>query len=252
VVSRVARQLHETRVVRRAEPGADALSQAAVDDDASGPPVDHPQLRVARLAHRAAEALDRHLEVHDGALAPVRLGDLGGVRDDPLLRVRRHVWAGLMRLPGTQGERRSEEDRLLLVRGEIGGARDRAADDAGELLAVGIDEAGLADALRVQLLQVAELVRDLAQAPALAPHLLLPRPRLGEHVRERRRVGLQEHDGSGAGEVVVQRAAVLVGLGHERALDLGSLVVVVELRQAEGRRDQDHPDDEPGQCQYAH
>jgi hypothetical protein len=74
--------------------------------------------------------------------------------------------------------------------------------------------------------------------------LLGARARLGEDVRERRGVGRQQHDRSGPGEVVVERGAVLVGLGHEHPLDLRHLAVVVHLGQPEARRDQDHADDE--------
>ena len=125
-----------------------------------------------------------------------------------------------MGLAEAERERGRKERRLLLLRRELGRRCNLAAHDPGELLAVGVDEAGLADARRIKLLQVAQVVGDLGDVTALAAHLLRPRPRLGEHVRERRRVGREQHDRSRPCEIVVQRAAVLVGLRDQCALEL--------------------------------
>jgi hypothetical protein len=65
-------------------------------------------------------------------------------------------------------ERRREEDGLLLGRRQVGGLRDLAADGARELLAVGVDEAGLADARRIELLEVAQMMRDLREVATVA------------------------------------------------------------------------------------
>jgi len=62
-------------------------------------------------------------------------------------------------LPEVQREGRREERRLLLHGGQILWPRDLAAHRAGKLLAVGVDEARLAEARRVQLLKIAELMR---------------------------------------------------------------------------------------------
>ena len=78
---------------------------------------------------------------------------------------------------------------LLLLGREVSGGRDVAAHDARELLAVGVDEARLADAGRIQPLEVAEVVRDLGDVAALTTDLLGACARLGEDVGERRRVG---------------------------------------------------------------
>jgi hypothetical protein len=189
-----ARELGEPAVGGRAERGADALRMLSVDHDAAGLAVDHPQLGVVAAAHRAAEALDRDLEVHDRALVAVRLRDERGVGDDPLVGVGRDVGLGLVRLPGIEREGRREERRPLLLGREVRRGRDVAAHHARELLAVDIDEARLTDARRVQALEIAQLVRDVGQVAALPAHLLLARTRLCQHVSERGRVRRQQHD----------------------------------------------------------
>ena len=105
--------------------------------------------------------------------------------------------------------------RSLLLVDRSAGARCRRARRA-RTPRRGVDEARLADARRVQLLQVAELCVTSARLRPLAAHLLRARAGLGEHVGERGRVRGEQDDRARAREVILQRAAVLVGLGDER------------------------------------
>jgi hypothetical protein len=135
-----------------------------------------------------------------------------------------------------QRERRHEERLLLLDRGEVRGRRRLAAYDPRQLLAVGVDEARLADAVRIEPLEVVEMACGIAQRAALAAHPVLTRPRLPQHAGEGGRVGGQQDVRRRPGEVAFERAAVLVGLRGERALDLCHVAIVLELGDADGGR----------------
>src|SRR5207244_1515189 len=93
--------------------------------------------------------------------------------------------------------------------------RDLTTNNPRKFLAVGVDEARLADTRRVQLLEIAEVVGYLPDATAVPLHPRRARARLPQHVRERRRVRRQKGDRPRPREVAVQRAAVLVSLGDE-------------------------------------
>ena len=190
--------------------------------------------------------------MHERALVAVGLGDQGRVRDDPFLGVGRDVRARLVDLAEAQREGRREEAGLLLHGRQVPGRGDLAAHLAGELLAVGVDEARLADAGRVELLEVAELMRDVAEVAALPRHLLLAGAGLGEHSGERRRVPGQQHDRARPREVALQRGAVLVGLRDERPLELGDVAIAIELGHAEGGGNQQDADDEGRKGERTH
>jgi hypothetical protein len=249
-------ELGEARVARRAERRADALRPVGIDHNPAGARVEDAHLQVLagglRVAHGLAEALHSHLEVHERALTPVALRDQRGVGDDPLLRVRRDVGRGLVHSSEAERERRREEGGLLLGRREVARLRGLAAHGPCELLAVRVDEAGLADARRVQLLQIAEVMRDLAETAALPAHLLRAGAGLAEDVGERRRVRGQQHDRARAGEVALERAAVLVGLGEQHPVERGGVAIVIELGHGERGRDEDHADDQGDEREQTH
>ncbi len=239
-------ELGEPAVGAHAQRRSGALRMRGVDHDAAGAAVHDPELGPVAGAHRAAEALDRDLEVHDRALAAVGLRNPRDVGDDPLVGVGRDVRPGLVGLADVEREARREEWRLLLGGRQIRRRRDVTADHAGELLTVGVDEARLADAARVEPLQIAELVRDVGQVAAVAAHLLPRRAGLAQHSGERGTVRGQQHDRVRALEVVVQRVAVLVRVGTQRAIELREPTIMVELRHAHRGRDETHPDDQGG------
>src|SRR3954470_5730058 len=247
-----AGQPDEAPVVRIAEPGPDALGIRAVDDHAAGGAVDDAELGVRGAAHGAPEALDRHLEMHDGPLPPVPRRHRRRVGAAAFLRVRRDVRQRLVRLAEAQREGRREERRLRLRRGELLRPGDPPADDARQLRAVGVDEARLADARRIQLLEVPEMVDDVAQGTAVATHLLGARSRGGEELGEGRGVGGEQDHRLRAREVALERPAVRLGLGDERALELRPIAVAVQLRHPEGGRNENHADDERDKSWYPH
>jgi hypothetical protein len=158
--------------------------------------------------------------MHEGALLAVGLRDQRRIRDDPFLGVGRDVGTRLVNLAEVQSEGRREETRLLLDGRQIARFGDLTAHRASELLAVGVDEARLADARRVEPLEIVELVRHVREVAAVAHDLLLARPGLRQDPRERRRVARQQHDRPRSREVALERAAMLIRLRDQRPLDL--------------------------------
>src|SRR5262245_4764329 len=93
------------------------------------------------------------------------------MRDHPLLRIRRDVWLGLVDLTGLERECRPEERIAAFVRREIMERRTNAAHVAGVLRTGLVDETGLADARRVQLLEIVKRRLCLPDRGAPCLHL---------------------------------------------------------------------------------
>jgi hypothetical protein len=143
------------------------------------------------------------------------------------MRVGRDVRPRLEHLAGVQLKRRCEERIPALIGREI---RHLGAD-AAHILRVfrpgPVDEAGLADAGRIELLEVIERNLGLPQSDPVRLHLLCPRTRFRVEVAERGIVGSQQHDRARPLEIRTDPARILVGGGRQGVIDDQPLLTVL-------------------------
>ena len=233
----------EAMIAGPAEPGlcAGGLLVAAVGDDLPAPGFHDRDVDAgARVGGLAPEALDGDLEVNDrrGLLEANRDGR--GVRDHPLVGVGRHVRKRLVDLARLQRQGALEEGCRGLVRRQAPQRLDRAPHRAGIVRAAAVDEGGLADASRKQVLQVDEaLLGRLQRGTVVANPVLAVTGQLVEvavggvvrgHQRERARPL----------EVVLELLRLLAGLAGKGAVQRIALAPVIVSRGADGDGQQSH------------
>ena len=142
-------------------------------------------------------------------LDPSGIDHRGHVGDDPLVGVRGQVRLGLVHLVRVERERRREERLLVLLQGQVGVAGALAAHGAGVLRAGRVDEAGLADPVGVELLQIAQRAVDRVQRRPAAPHPPVPVARLGVEPPVLGTVRGEQDDRTRPGEVGVEHLRLL-------------------------------------------
>src|SRR5262245_3072566 len=154
----------EASVIRASEGSVDPLPAAAVDNDIAGVCVDDRDVKTPTERRCfAPKRLNGDLEVNDCRRRKSGAGDRSGVRDHPLFCVGRDVGRRLVHLAGVKRKRRREEGMDALVRGKVPELRSDTTDVARVLWPGTIDEAGLADARWVELLEVGERRLRLAK-----------------------------------------------------------------------------------------
>ena len=219
-VRRAADERHESVVGRAPQRRSQTLREATIYDDAPRRRVDDCDVEFSgQGGGLAAEGLEGDLEVDDrgGREAAPRHGRR--VRDDPLVRVGRDVRLRLEHLAGVELERRTEEGVAALVRREVREGCADAADVARVFGAAVVDEARLADARRVELLEVAQSRLGVADRATAGLYLGEPRAGLAVELGEGRVVRRDEHDRPCPLEVGLEPARVLVGSVRKRVVE---------------------------------
>ena len=203
----------------------------------------------AGIGGDVSEAGHRYLEVDHRLLSAGQTRHQCRVGDHQVVRVGRDVGRGLIHLADTDGERRPEEGVGGLVEREAAEGGALASNEAGVLGAAVIDEADLTDPTTVEILEVGQGMHRLIQVGVAGSNLVDARARRRVEVGERRVLRLEQHQVTGAAEVLVDRLGVLAILAHQPAVERCSVVAGSEDAQSDTRTNQDHSGHERAKSQ---